>query len=183
MMLAQASCSSDGPQQKSTSSSTSGTSSTAGSGSSSGSTGSGSGPTWDGGSTGAGGSGIINPNQPDGAAAPCGDAGTPWKIDLLFMIDNSSSMADKQEILAQAVPDLVNRFLDPVCVDPKTFVPVGTRLPDGSCAVGVPEFVPIRDLHIAIKAAGRSLTTTTAGTSLLATPTMPPCPRFSRRAS
>jgi len=29
----------------------------------------------------------------------------PWKIDLLFMIDNSSSMTDKQEILAQAVPD------------------------------------------------------------------------------
>src|SRR5258705_9926356 len=149
MMLAQASCSSYGQPQKSPPSSASGTSTTAGSGSS-GSTGSGGGASWDGGSVGAGGSGIINPNLPDGAAAPCGDAGTPWKIDLVFMIDNSSSMADKQEILAQAVPDLVNRFLDPVCVDPKTFVPVGTRLPDGSCAVGVPEFVPIRDLHIAI---------------------------------
>src|SRR5262245_56664163 len=31
------------------------------------------------------------------------------KIDLLFMIDNSSSMADKQAILADAVPDLVTR--------------------------------------------------------------------------
>jgi hypothetical protein len=66
------------------------------------------------------------------------------------MIDNSSSMADKQEILAQAVPDLVNRFLDPVCVDPMTFVPVGNRRPDGSCAVGVPEFDPISDLHLGI---------------------------------
>src|SRR5262249_25207946 len=90
---------------------------------------------------------IINPNLPDGAAAPCGDAGRPWKIDLLFMIDNSSSMADKQEILAQAVPDLVNRFLDPVCVDPMTFVPVGNRRPDGSCAVGGPEFAPMSDSH------------------------------------
>ena len=31
------------------------------------------------------------------------------KVDLLFMIDNSSSMGDKQALLAQAVPDLVTR--------------------------------------------------------------------------
>src|SRR3954471_10462522 len=39
------------------------------------------------------------------------------KIDLLFMIDNSSSMADKQTILGQAVPDLVKRLIEPKCVD------------------------------------------------------------------
>ena len=39
------------------------------------------------------------------------------KIDLLFMIDNSISMADKQEILAEAVPVLVQRLVDPICVD------------------------------------------------------------------
>ena len=33
------------------------------------------------------------------------------KIDLLFMIDNSISMADKQEILQAAVPDLVSRLV------------------------------------------------------------------------
>src|SRR5688572_25250952 len=33
------------------------------------------------------------------------------KIDLLFMIDNSGSMSDKQAILRQAVPDLVNRLV------------------------------------------------------------------------
>src|SRR5213595_624989 len=55
------------------------------------------------------------------------------KIDLLFMIDNSSSMADKQAILAQAVPDLVNRLVDPVCIDPMTGQSVGNRNTDGSC--------------------------------------------------
>src|SRR5690349_18725040 len=40
------------------------------------------------------------------------------KVDLLFMIDNSLSMADKQEILAQAVPVLVKRLVTPTCVDP-----------------------------------------------------------------
>ena len=31
------------------------------------------------------------------------------KIDLLLMIDNSASMSDKQDVLAKAVPDLVQR--------------------------------------------------------------------------
>ncbi len=34
------------------------------------------------------------------------------KIDLLFMIDNSISMADKQTFLAEAVPQLVNRLIN-----------------------------------------------------------------------
>src|SRR6185503_18421167 len=38
------------------------------------------------------------------------------KIDLLFMIDNSISMADKQAILAEAVPLLVTRLITPLCV-------------------------------------------------------------------
>src|SRR3954468_23473312 len=60
------------------------------------------------------------------------------KIDLLFMIDNSSSMADKQAILAEVVPDLVNRLVNPVCVDPKTFVKVGDRDATGKCRTGEP---------------------------------------------
>jgi hypothetical protein len=72
------------------------------------------------------------------------------KIDLLFMIDNSSSMADKQAILALAVPDLVSRLVDPVCVDPMTFAQVGMRNKDGSCSTGEPDFEPVKDIHIGI---------------------------------
>src|SRR3954468_23649260 len=39
------------------------------------------------------------------------------KVDLLFMIDNSSSMGDKQAILADAVPNLITGLLKPQCVD------------------------------------------------------------------
>src|SRR5262245_29014157 len=53
------------------------------------------------------------------------------KIDLLFMIDNSSSIADKQQILAETVPDLVTRLVDPVCIDPITQQQINTRHPDG----------------------------------------------------
>jgi hypothetical protein len=54
------------------------------------------------------------------------------KIDLLFMIDNSASMADKQAILAEAVPDLVQRLVTPKVVN------------------GEPEFEPIEDIHIGV---------------------------------
>jgi len=72
------------------------------------------------------------------------------KVDLLFMIDNSSSMADKQSILALAVPDLLNRLVNPVCIDLATGQTTGNRNPDGSCTRGELEFDPIRDIHIGI---------------------------------
>src|SRR4051794_32491065 len=52
------------------------------------------------------------------------------KIDLLFMIDNSSSMADKQQVLAHAIPDLVDRLVHPTCMD-KDGRSTGTK-PDGN---------------------------------------------------
>ena len=68
------------------------------------------------------------------------------KIDLLFMVDNSVSMADKQEILKAAVPVLVSRLISPICVD-------GMGRPSGGsspCTNGSPEFSPIGDIHIGI---------------------------------
>jgi hypothetical protein len=71
------------------------------------------------------------------------------KIDLLFMIDNSSSMADKQTILGEAVPELVDRLIEPKCVDPVTLRTVGTAV-NGVCTVGELDFEPIKDIHIGI---------------------------------
>ncbi len=72
------------------------------------------------------------------------------KIDLLFVIDNSISMADKQEIFRDAVPLLVERLVTPACVD-ATGKPTGQLADaDGECAQGEPEFSPIRDIHVAV---------------------------------
>lgn len=74
------------------------------------------------------------------------------KIDLLFMIDNSGSMADKQEVLAEAVPDLLDRLVNPACVrlEGGQEWPV-EKLPDGSCPDGAEyEFEPIKDIHIGV---------------------------------
>jgi hypothetical protein len=71
------------------------------------------------------------------------------KIDLLFMIDNSASMADKQEILANAVGDLVNRLVAPGCIDANGATqPVGG---DGKCPANTKrEFDPVNDIHIGV---------------------------------
>lgn len=72
------------------------------------------------------------------------------KVDLLFMIDNSASMADKQKVLAATVPTFVNRLASPNCVDSSgAFVAkVGAT---ESCPAGSSrEFPPVTDLHIGV---------------------------------
>lgn len=73
------------------------------------------------------------------------------KIDILFMIDNSISMADKQAILAEAVPELVNRLITPICVDNDGNPTSGNADAEGSCGGnGTAEFNPIRDIHVGV---------------------------------
>ena len=74
------------------------------------------------------------------------------KIDLLFMIDNSASMTDKQEILKEAVPVLLSRLVSPICID-AAGKPTGFNAEaNGQCAPGKgrPEFEPIGDIHIGV---------------------------------
>jgi len=71
------------------------------------------------------------------------------KIDLLFMIDNSISMADKQSVLTDAVPEFVNRLVDPICVEDEG-VPCGDPSSMDGCSCGEPEFPGITDIHIGV---------------------------------
>jgi hypothetical protein len=71
------------------------------------------------------------------------------KIDILFDIDNSASMGDKQAYLGQAIPDLVDRFVNPRCLNTSR-MSVG-RSTAGVCPGGSsPEFAPVHDLHLGI---------------------------------
>ncbi|MEO8177379.1 MAG: hypothetical protein ABI895_00975, partial [Deltaproteobacteria bacterium] len=72
------------------------------------------------------------------------------RIDLLFMIDNSASMSDKQLILETAVPDLVDRLVNPVCIDqaglPQPAAPPGERCPEGQHR----EFRAVSDINVGV---------------------------------
>ncbi len=85
------------------------------------------------------------------------------KVDMLFAIDNSASMGDKQQFLALAVPTLLQGLTAPHCVDQKTGLPVDASRADpvktkaefyGCASVNGnqldAEFKPVTDLHIGI---------------------------------
>ena len=80
------------------------------------------------------------------------------KVDILFAIDNSQSMGDKQAILREAVPNLLQGLLNPACVSRTTRAKTGklakydgNREDNWGCdKEDEPEFHPITDLHIGI---------------------------------
>ena len=72
------------------------------------------------------------------------------KADLLFVVDNSPTMGDKQVFLAQAIPDLITRLVTPNCVKDDGTSTGSVVNANGTCATGKPEFNPVQDLHIGI---------------------------------
>ncbi|WP_437730283.1 hypothetical protein [Sorangium sp. So ce1335] len=76
---------------------------------------------------------------------------TPDKVDLLFVVDNSGSMSDKQEMLRLALADFVNGMTNPPCVDPTgstAFVPGNGLSP---CPAGTSRArTPVHDMHIGV---------------------------------
>jgi hypothetical protein len=101
--------------------------------------------------------GARTPLLVDQGDSITGDGGVPPrhlapadKIDLLFMIDNSASMADKQALLKDAVPDLLTRLVNPRCVDPNDRSKILGTSSAGDCTEGVLEFPAVHDLHVGI---------------------------------
>ncbi len=89
----------------------------------------------------------FNPNL----TAAGGGIGPSDKVDLLFVVDNSISMADKQEVFSQAIPDLLERLVNPPCLTPdlqQSQQPASAqeRCPDGMAR----QFAPVQDIHVGI---------------------------------
>lgn len=73
------------------------------------------------------------------------------KIDLLFTIDDSASMADKQKILATTIADLVDGLVNPACLDEAGSIVHKPKTPEESCPDGSQRpFDPVSDIHVGI---------------------------------
>lgn len=73
------------------------------------------------------------------------------KVDLLFVVDNSMSMADKQNVLGLGLPDLVERFVSPACVDDEGHVVEHPGDPEAECPDGSErQFASVDDLHVGV---------------------------------
>jgi hypothetical protein len=94
-----------------------------------------------------GGTGNVG-MEPNGLVTPLRPGLT--KVDLLLMIDNSISMAEKQRLLADAIPHLMRRLTRPNCVD-ENGAWNGTESDElGVCSDGIAEFTPVTDIHIGV---------------------------------
>ena len=73
------------------------------------------------------------------------------KLDVLFVVDNSVSMADKQSILEASLPHFVKRLLNPTCLDalgkPTVQQPASGA---AACTSGTREFTPVSSLHLGV---------------------------------
>ena len=73
------------------------------------------------------------------------------KVDLLLAVDNSISMAEKQQLFAQTVPALVTRLISPYCVSATGGVVSQPASPATACPKGSNrEFAPVGDLHVGV---------------------------------
>lgn len=110
------------------------------------------------GDPGSGGSGNSGASGPTASGGSGTGAGGPWgetvtsKIDLLLVVDNSRSMADKQAFLGATVGEATRRLVNPLCIDgggvPATTQPAS---PVDACPAGTTrEFQPILDIHIGV---------------------------------
>jgi len=71
-------------------------------------------------------------------------------IDLLFVVDNSISMADKQALLRQAVPLMMARLITPDCVDGNERHPSDGQNCASYGTTFFPEFQSVSDIHIGV---------------------------------
>lgn len=97
-------------------------------------------------------SGSTGGNSSGSVTKVEGRGQTVTKIDLLLAIDNSRSMADKQQILALAVPDLLSSFVNPRCLDAKGNAVAGQPAgPLDPCPNGSQrDFPPVLDIHVGV---------------------------------
>ncbi len=106
----------------------------------------------DGSSVVGGGTGGNDPSSTTSTGTGTGTMSKVNKVDIVVSVDNSRSMADKQEVLALALADLVQSLTNPLCVDGQGH-PAATQpatsvdpCPSGSTR----EFAPIFDIHVGI---------------------------------
>lgn len=86
-----------------------------------------------------------------GHGDPPGPLAKADKVDLLLVVDNSRSMADKQEILARVTADLVQSVTNPPCIDANGNIGQPPASPLDPCPPGqVRRHAPIADMHVGV---------------------------------
>lgn len=73
------------------------------------------------------------------------------KLDVLFVVDSSTSMADKQSLLTASLPSFIRRLANPWCVE-ESGLRSAQQPTSGAlgCITGSREFTPVMDAHFGV---------------------------------
>ena len=100
---------------------------------------------------------YLDPVGMPGAASFAVDSvpnGAVDKVDLVLVVDNSRSMADKEQLLHLAVPDLMSSLVNPRCLDLEGHALPPEQQPTNplaSCPGGSRRaFKPVLDMHVGV---------------------------------
>ncbi len=73
------------------------------------------------------------------------------QLDLLFVVDNSLGMEEKQERFARPAARLLERLVSPACLNPEGGQTAQPTSPDEPCPEGsTREFQPLQDIHVGV---------------------------------
>jgi hypothetical protein len=72
------------------------------------------------------------------------------RVDVLLVVDNSRNLEVAHRALAETVPYLVDRLVNPACVNGLGNVLGKAPASGAACEVGVRDFAPVTDLHIGV---------------------------------
>jgi hypothetical protein len=86
----------------------------------------------------------------DADAAPPPPIETATKVDVLFVVDNSRNLEVAHQALAETVPYLLDRLINPACVNGLGNVVGQPASASAPCVLGVRDFAPVTDLHLAM---------------------------------
>jgi hypothetical protein len=105
-----------------------------------------------GGGSGTSGSAGVDAGSSSRYAVTDGVQARSDKLDLLFVVDNSISMADKQTLLTASLPHLLERLTNPLCIDAEgqaaATQPVNGTMP---CPQGASRArAPVLDMHVGV---------------------------------
>lgn len=105
------------------------------------------------------GAGVLSgcSNVVGGVGDPGEGGGTPSQpptsdeVDLLLVVDNSSSMADKQAVLGHSIHRLLDGLVNPPCVDASGNWTSQPATPSEACGDGsTRRFQPVRSVHLGV---------------------------------
>jgi hypothetical protein len=72
------------------------------------------------------------------------------RVDVLLVVDNSRNLEVAHRALAETVPYLIDRLVNPACVNGLGNVLGKAPASGAACEVGVRDFAPVTDLHLGV---------------------------------